>query len=354
MIAAYYDGSLGTSERATIETHVSTCRRCQDGLAAMARADAAERAAAAASPVAGWRAPWKWLVPMAAAGTAFAVWLAVRPPSTESRAAPPSPSVSAPEDRAEPSIGTRSDVALNKSASHEDDTKSAKPSAQPALPPSRVVVERKAEASTTTLAESQPPVGALAKEAAASEADRPFSLNAKLDDRDERTPITSPPAPPRAARQEEARAKVAPAPMAEAMSAPADKLGARESISENRLGQQTVVELSAQDASTRWRLELDGSISRSRDAGSTWQRQTTGSRVRLAAGSAPAPNVCWAVGSSGTMVRTTDGERWESIPSPSSHDLTTIEARSALAATITASDGRRFETADGGKTWQSR
>jgi photosystem II stability/assembly factor-like uncharacterized protein len=35
-------------------------------------------------------------------------------------------------------------------------------------------------------------------------------------------------------------------------------------------------------------------------------------------------------------------------------DWTGITARDAQSATITARDGRKFATADGGKTWQSQ
>jgi photosystem II stability/assembly factor-like uncharacterized protein len=55
-----------------------------------------------------------------------------------------------------------------------------------------------------------------------------------------------------------------------------------------------------------------------------------------------------------------DGARWERISPPAQAaatggklpDWTGIAARDAQSATITASDGRRFATSDGGKTWQ--
>ena len=55
-----------------------------------------------------------------------------------------------------------------------------------------------------------------------------------------------------------------------------------------------------------------------------------------------------------------DGEHWERISPPAQAagtdaklpDWIGITAHDALSATITASDGRKFATADGGKTWQ--
>jgi photosystem II stability/assembly factor-like uncharacterized protein len=62
--------------------------------------------------------------------------------------------------------------------------------------------------------------------------------------------------------------------------------------------------------------------------------------------------VCWLVGSAGTVLLATDGERWEPRPFPERIDLVAVEARDALHATVTARDGRRFVTDDGGATWR--
>jgi hypothetical protein len=54
------------------------------------------------------------------------------------------------------------------------------------------------------------------------------------------------------------------------------------------------------------------------------------------------------------VLLTTDGERWERRPFPLPVDLAAVEASSARAAAVTTRDGRRFETLDGGATWNSR
>jgi hypothetical protein len=103
-----------------------------------------------------------------------------------------------------------------------------------------------------------------------------------------------------------------------------------------------------------WRLGPAGSIERSADSGATWQRQTSGVSADLLAGSAPSPTVCWAVGRGGVVLRTTDGSTWSSLGSPTSQDLTAVEAVDADRATVTTADGKRYATTDGGRTWRSQ
>jgi photosystem II stability/assembly factor-like uncharacterized protein len=78
------------------------------------------------------------------------------------------------------------------------------------------------------------------------------------------------------------------------------------------------------------------------------------------AGAAVSDTVCWLVGRNGAIARTTDGEHWERVAPPAQSagtagklpEWTGITARDAQSVTIAASDGRRFATQDGGKTWQ--
>jgi photosystem II stability/assembly factor-like uncharacterized protein len=103
-----------------------------------------------------------------------------------------------------------------------------------------------------------------------------------------------------------------------------------------------------------WRLGPAGQLARSLDGGRTWAAQVSGVTADLAAGAAPAPRVCWAVGAAGTVLLTVDGERWERRPFPEPADLVAVEASSARAATVTARDGRRFATIDAGLSWTRR
>jgi photosystem II stability/assembly factor-like uncharacterized protein len=52
------------------------------------------------------------------------------------------------------------------------------------------------------------------------------------------------------------------------------------------------------------------------------------------------------------VLRTTDGGRqWQRVPLPETVDIIAVAAPSALNATVSSGDGRRFQTTDGGRTW---
>jgi hypothetical protein len=116
----------------------------------------------------------------------------------------------------------------------------------------------------------------------------------------------------------------------------------------------------APSGSTLWLLRNGVMIGRSTDAGRTWTPQANPFEEDWIAGAAISDTVCWLVGRNGAIARTTDGEHWERVPAPVQAagtdaklpDWTGITTRDAQTATITASDGRHFATADGGKTWQ--
>jgi hypothetical protein len=118
--------------------------------------------------------------------------------------------------------------------------------------------------------------------------------------------------------------------------------------------------LKAPSGSTLWRAGNGGIIERSSDAGRTWVSQVSPSQEDWLAGTAVSETVCWLVGRTGAIARTTDGEHWERIAPPAQAAATDaklpdwigITTRDAQSATIVANDGRKFATADGGKTWK--
>jgi hypothetical protein len=118
--------------------------------------------------------------------------------------------------------------------------------------------------------------------------------------------------------------------------------------------------LKAPSGSTLWRAGNGGVIERSTDAGKTWVSQISPTQVDWLAGAAVSDTVCWVAGRNGAIARTMDGAHWERISPPAQAvgtdaklpDWTGITARDALSASIAANDGRKFATADGGKTWQ--
>ena len=116
----------------------------------------------------------------------------------------------------------------------------------------------------------------------------------------------------------------------------------------------------APSGSTLWRAGKGGNIERSTDAGKTWVLQISPSQEDWLAGAVASDTVCWVAGRNGAIARTVDGVHWERVVPPAQTagtdaklpDWIGITARDAQSATITASDGRKFLTADGGNTWK--
>ena len=118
------------------------------------------------------------------------------------------------------------------------------------------------------------------------------------------------------------------------------------------------------DGQTEWRFGRGGLIERTTNvsaatADQKWTQQKSPLHADLLAGSAPSATVCWIVGRTGAILRTTDGAAWQAIPSPASAagdgvapDWVRVSARDANSATITSADGRVFVTTDAGQTWQ--
>jgi hypothetical protein len=121
-----------------------------------------------------------------------------------------------------------------------------------------------------------------------------------------------------------------------------------------------LIPLKAPSGSTLWRAGKGGIIERSTGAGKTWVSQASPFQEDWLAGAAVSDTVCWLVGRNGAIARTVDGVHWGRISPPVQAagtdaklpDWIAITTRDAQTATITASDGRKFATADGGKTWQ--
>jgi hypothetical protein len=119
--------------------------------------------------------------------------------------------------------------------------------------------------------------------------------------------------------------------------------------------------LKAPSGSTLWRAGIGGIIEHSTNSGRAWVLQKSPLQEDWLAGAAVSDMVCWLVGRNGAIARTVDGVRWERVAPPAQAaaamagklaDWTGITAGDAQTATITASDGRKFSTSDGGKSWQ--
>jgi hypothetical protein len=102
-----------------------------------------------------------------------------------------------------------------------------------------------------------------------------------------------------------------------------------------------------------WMIAGPGAIERSENGGAGWKTEYLDTRALIVAGAAPTAKICWLVGANGTILRTTNGAHWKTINPPAETDFVRVEAADALNATVMAMDGRKFSTADGGKSWSS-
>lgn len=113
------------------------------------------------------------------------------------------------------------------------------------------------------------------------------------------------------------------------------------------------LQIQTPDPKILWMIAAPDAIEKSEDGGATWKLEYLETRARVIAGSAPTAKICWLVGQTGTILRTTNGSHWKTIKPPDETDFVRVEAADALTATVTALDGRRFTTTDGGKNWNS-
>ena len=147
-------------------------------------------------------------------------------------------------------------------------------------------------------------------------------------------------------------ASAPPAPTAQSSSKAANAVQpSRDSVSAF-MAKDASAEIVSPDGRNRWRPGPPGFVEYSSDGGSTRQTLPTGVSATLTAGASPSSSVCWLVGRSGTIVLSTDGRRFQRVPFPEGVDLIAVNAVDAQIATVTTADGRRFSTADGGRTWR--
>jgi len=287
-IAAWTEGALHRNEAAMVERHVAGCPRCRALMAALV-----ETAPAAAVPGSMWR-QWRlaWVVPLATAATAAALWIAVpgtRPagvrdvsetaatPAAPAAATPPAPQESfAFQNAAPPEIPLR-----EKSPETRENEQQARDSSAQVRPDAaaETAIARRIEADSRERTRNAAPQGSAASQ--------------RL-------------------------------------------LAASETV--------------APDGSTRWRI-IGGQRLEKSTAGADWQAVALPAAGSIAAAAAPSTMVCWIVGTGGSVYLTIDGTSFARLPFPERVDLDAVTAIDDRTATVSAADGRSWRTSDGGMTW---
>jgi len=348
-LAAWTEGKLPSDTAASVEVHLSDCTRCQHLLATFART-----APAPAAPDPLWRR-WRlqWLVPIATAATAVAIWVAapsqkqpaIQPPIADQGASAPE---RAPARAAEP---PRFDALAVPQASNRAARQEAQ--APTATAPSASTAQ-KSEEFEQRAAQGRVGTSTAVLPAAAAEAD------AKARDEDNRgrlaeTAQVAPAAPPAQAQA----AAAPPAPATPAAEPPAAAKAAPSAAA--RLGGTTRALVTGQfspqpdivspNPANRWRIIGGRQIERSTDGGARWEAVPLTTTSTLSAGSSPAPSVCWIVGRAGAVYVTSEGRRFTRVAFPETVDLTSVTATDDRHATVMSADGRSFHTDNQGATW---
>ena len=309
-LGAWTDGGLSPAALAAAEAHVSNCARCQALVSAMARSMPIAEAATEARGFPLWK--W-WLAPIAAGVTAVTLWMVV-PEQPQVATAPPRPE-----------------------AAQETRARVAEESTPPAAP------EKAKDAPVDQIAGQF--AGRDNKLAAGTRDDRSQDKQKANAERKEEAPL-------RQLREQNKLADAAAAPAAAPPPATVALQAPEAGALQKSARAAAAIEIATLDPSLGWRIVGDR-IERSEDGGTTWRvtRQNPGDG--LTAGSAPSNEVCWFVGRAGRVLRTTNGgATFTDVSLTEPLDLASVAAVDAANAMIYSVEGRRFRTADGGRTWR--
>lgn len=307
-VAAWAAGALPRATAALVETHLAACERCQALLAAFARTPV-EPAAAAPSLYERWRL--RWLVPIAAAATTVAIWIAI------------------PSDQRPP---------LSREA--------AIPAETPTPPPEQPVLVLPAAPDAPAPKPEEPAdLGSTGAAARPAEKEADAAVSAEIGaERAAVTELRGMPAATQQPRDETAASPAGSRPPASAALESGAAIMARQAV-------MPPVEIVSPNPVNRWRVLGGTRVERSTNTGTSWEPAIIQGGTVISGGSSPEPLVCWLVGPAGAVRVTTDGIRFDSVPFPEAADLVSVRASSATIAVVTTIDGRQFRTDDRGSSW---
>jgi hypothetical protein len=344
-VAAWMDGGLDAAGVAAAEAHASTCQRCQELLATVAKTLPAEREQSAVvsgfSRIDKYQSLWRWwLAPIAATAAAVTIWMVV--PQTPMQ--PPAASAPAREAAAEAPAAGPAESAL------------AKPAAPTPAPSAATPRDSLADARRNV-----PAAANQAKATVATGADTP-----KFDEA-----LGSASARDQSAeRQRDAQGKREEGKALAEMRQAAESASAREQSAElrrdrpaaappaaaglgavNQLRKESgPLQIVSPDSNSRWRATPAG-IERSEDGGRIWIPVRLAGKEEVLAGASPGRLVAWLVGRSGLVLLTTDGANFTRLPFPESVDLVAVSSPEPRIATVTTADGRVYRTENAGRSW---
>jgi hypothetical protein len=325
-----------------VDTHVSTCTRCQAMLATFVRAAPASVEPATVAPIAAWfwhRWQVRWLVPVAAAATAVAVWV-----SQADRAQAPVPSdvlarLEPPAPLEPPTRTVELRAPSNAVPARSRDLTDQRAGASAAGPRPRTTA-RVDDSALQRTALAKTGVGSPVSERIASE-------QAVLERAASGAADAVALAPGEAARLREADRELAEQPAA-APPAPS----ALAPVQARRVAAaQAPLEIQSVSHAARWRIRDGRQVDYATAAGAVWTPASLPQADGLIAGDGPSASVCWIVGRAGLVLRTTDALRFVRIPFPETVDLISVRGIDARTATVTSQGGASFRTDDGGATW---
>jgi hypothetical protein len=312
-LAAWMDGGLKGAPLHEVEAHVAGCDRCQMLLGAMGRTRAGIPAAPPATAPRRWLA---WAVPLAAAATAIAIWVAI------------------PQQRRAPQISQP--AASTARAESERSVQPFAPAAPPttaAQSPSERQPARLEPDTVSRQAESRPALAPPPSSAAAKTPAAPKTIDAPL---------------PQAPTQE--AAAVAPLQKSEAAGDVAQAAPVAAAPPQSR-AEQAAPAAANGIAGRVAALASPPAPSIQMLCGSNWTMAPADVAARLIAGSSPSPDICWVVGRGGVIRLSTNRQTWQPIRFIDMTDLSAVQAFDARTATVTTADGRTFRTSDGGVSW---
>lgn len=377
-IAAYYERSLDASLISKYEAHLAQCAHCRQQIAMMVRAESA--VPARAREKSSWIWDWRFLASAsAAAALLFLTIWGVRQ-STMTLRSPKAPeplvAMSTPPQeiplRATTSPKVPAVVPESKSTSPQklDRISSGRQAPRSEASDARSLQNSKEYAATTTNGQSSDALlkQNLSKKPGTNAAETsPATQSLAAGAAAAPTAALQVPSAPPVSGSDAAASGLGNGPATEA------KAGARDEISTTNRAQSAgrisayaaanqaiargadekrsaVTIIATPDPKILWRI-TSGFVERSEDTGATWTGQLPLPDARLTAGSAPTAKTCWLVGEGGTILLTKDGNHWSKIPPPVPANFVSVSSKSFNSATITASDGQKFSTSDGGKRW---